>query len=194
MAKKDSGWGYDRLEGALKNLGHINAPTTIRNILHRRGLEPAPLRKPKVAWKTFLKAHWSSLAAAVFFTTEVWTSRGLVTFYTLFLIDLATRAVHIAGTTPSPDGAFMKQIARNSPMWWTASSTRSDSSSWIATASSARPSVRSSRTPRSDQSDARSWRPTPTRSPGSVIYRVLGENAAGTCPKGGRAACAGTIP
>src|SRR5262245_4098151 len=63
--------------------------------------------------RTFLKAHWSSLAAADFFTTELWTSRGLVTFYTLFVIDLATRAVHIAGTTTSPDSAFMKQIARN---------------------------------------------------------------------------------
>jgi hypothetical protein len=66
-----------------------------------------------MAWKTFLKAHWSSLAAADFFTTEVWTSRGLVTFYTLFVIDLTTRAVHIAGTTASPDTAFVKQIARN---------------------------------------------------------------------------------
>jgi transposase InsO family protein len=113
MAKDNPSWGYDRIQGALKNLGHTVAPTTIRNILRRRGLEPAPLRKPKIAWKTFLKAHWSSLVAADFFTTEVWTSRGLVTFYTLFVIDLATRAVHIAGTTTSPDTAFMKQIARN---------------------------------------------------------------------------------
>jgi transposase InsO family protein len=113
IAKENPSWGYDRLEGALKNLGHVIAPTTIRNILHRRGLEPAPFRKPKIAWKTFLKAHWSSVAAADFFTTEVWTSRGLVTFYTLFVIDLATRVVHIAGTTTSPDTAFVKQIARN---------------------------------------------------------------------------------
>src|SRR5262245_26596861 len=113
MATDNPSWGYDRLEGALKNLGHVIAPTTIRNILRRRGLEPAPRRKPKIAWKTFLKAHWSSLAAADFFTTEVWTRRGLVTFYTLFVIDLARRAVHIAGTMTSPDSAFMKQIARN---------------------------------------------------------------------------------
>src|SRR5262245_27094260 len=86
MATDNPSCGYDRLEGALKNLGHNIAPTTIRNILRRRGLEPAPLRKPKIAWKTFLKRHWSSLAAADFFTTEVWTSRGLVTFYTLCTI------------------------------------------------------------------------------------------------------------
>src|SRR5262245_15950606 len=113
MAKDNPSWGYDRIQGALENLGHVVGATTIRNILHRRGLEPAPLRNPKIAWKTFLKAHWPSLAAADFFTTEVWTPRGLVTFYTLFVIDLATRAVHIAGTTTSPDSAFMKQIARN---------------------------------------------------------------------------------
>jgi hypothetical protein len=49
-------WGYDRIQGALKNLGHVIGPTTIRNILHRLGLEPAPLRKPRIGWKTFLKA------------------------------------------------------------------------------------------------------------------------------------------
>ena len=62
MAKDDPSRGYDRIQGALKNIGHTVAPTTIRNILRRRGLEPAPLRKPKTTWKTFLKAHWSSLA------------------------------------------------------------------------------------------------------------------------------------
>src|SRR5262245_3914448 len=56
MAKDNPSWGYDRIQGALKNLGHIVAPTTIRNILRRRRLEPAPLRKPKIAWKTFLEA------------------------------------------------------------------------------------------------------------------------------------------
>jgi hypothetical protein len=66
MAKDNPSWGYDRIQGALKNLGHIVGATTIRNILHRGGLEPAPARKPRIAWKTFLKAHWSSLAAADF--------------------------------------------------------------------------------------------------------------------------------
>jgi hypothetical protein len=71
MAKENPSWGYDHLEGALNNLGHVIAPTTIRNILHRRGLEPAPLRKPRIARKTFLKAPWSSLASGDFFTTQV---------------------------------------------------------------------------------------------------------------------------
>src|SRR5262245_49071345 len=90
MAKGNPSRGYDRIQGALKNSGHTIVPTTIRNMLRRGSLEPAPLRKSKIAWKAFLKANWFSLAAADFFTTEIWTSRGLVTFYTLFVIDLAT--------------------------------------------------------------------------------------------------------
>ena len=53
------------------------------------------------------------IAGGDFFTNEVGTGRGLVTHYTLFVIDIATRAVHIAGTTTNPDGAFMAQVARN---------------------------------------------------------------------------------
>ncbi len=61
----------------------------------------------------FLRAHWGQFAATDFFTTEVWTPKGLVTYYTLFLIDLKTRRVHVSGSTPHPDEAFMAQVARN---------------------------------------------------------------------------------
>jgi transposase InsO family protein len=61
----------------------------------------------------FLRAHWDAIAAADFFTTEVWTARGLITFYTLFVIELQSRRVHIVGSTPCPDDAFMLQIARH---------------------------------------------------------------------------------
>ena len=60
----------------------------------------------------FLAAHWGAIAAADFFTTEVWTARGLVTYYTLFVIDLASRRVQIVGSTPSPNEAFVVQMAR----------------------------------------------------------------------------------
>jgi transposase InsO family protein len=53
------------------------------------------------------------MAATDFFTVEVWTPRGLVTYYVLFIIRLSTRSVHIAGVTTAPNGAFMKQVARN---------------------------------------------------------------------------------
>ncbi len=59
-----------------------------------------------------MKAHWESLAATDFFTVEVWTARGLVTCYVLFVIELATRRVEIAGITHSPNAKFMAQCAR----------------------------------------------------------------------------------
>jgi len=113
MARENPLWGYDRIVGALANLGHYVAPTTVRNILKSHGIDPAPKRRTKTSWRQFLRAQWSSIAAADFFTTEVWTTRGFVTWYTFFVIDLATRAVEIVGSTPSPGEDFMKQVARN---------------------------------------------------------------------------------
>lgn len=83
------------------------------NILKRHGIEPALERGKRTSWRTFLKAHWDVMAATDFFTIEVWTPRGLVTYYVLFVIHLATRKISIAGATPNPNGAFMMQIARN---------------------------------------------------------------------------------
>ena len=113
MARENASWGYDRIQGALANLGHIVAPNTVKNILKRHGIEPAPEREKRTSWKTFLKAHWDVLAATDFFTVEVWTARGLVTYYVLFIIHLSTRSVHIAGVTTAPNGSYMKQVARN---------------------------------------------------------------------------------
>ncbi len=67
--------------------------------------ENAPDRP--TSWRTFLRSHADLIGATDFFTTEVWTARGLVTYYTLFVIDISTRAVYIAGTTTSPDDQFM---------------------------------------------------------------------------------------
>jgi transposase InsO family protein len=112
MTRENPTWGYDRLQGALKNLGHVVCPNTIKAILRRNGIQPAPDRGGRTPWKTFLRAHARSIFAADFFTTEVWTARGLVTHYTLFLIHHATRAVRIVGTTVSPGALFMEQIAK----------------------------------------------------------------------------------
>ena len=65
------------------------------------------------SWQTFLRAHLGEIAAADFFTTEVWTWRGLVTSDTVFVIDLASRRIQILGSTPYPDERFMCQIVRN---------------------------------------------------------------------------------
>jgi phosphoglycerate dehydrogenase-like enzyme len=64
-------------------------------------------------WKTFLKAHWGAIAAADFFSVEVLTRGGLVRYLVLFVIDLKTRRVHVAGVTSQADGTWMAQVARN---------------------------------------------------------------------------------
>src|SRR5262249_35309850 len=88
MATENPTWGYTRIQGALKNVGHHTGRSTIRRILKAAGLPPVPQRP--TSWQTFLNAHWGTIAGADFFTTEVWTWRGLVTYYTLFVIDFAS--------------------------------------------------------------------------------------------------------
>ncbi len=113
FARENLTWGYDRIQGALANLGHKISDQTVGNILKEHGIEPAPERKRQTTWKTFIKAHWDVLAAIDFTTIEVWTKGGLVTYYLLFVMEVATRRIHFAGCTPNPDEPWMKQIARN---------------------------------------------------------------------------------
>src|SRR2546425_5327534 len=111
MATENPAWGYSRIQGALKNLGHRVARSTVAKVLKDNGIPPAPGRP--TSWRTFLRAHWGEIAGADFFTTEVWMPRGLVTYYTLFVIDLRSRRVHVVGSTPNPDATFMAQAARH---------------------------------------------------------------------------------
>jgi transposase InsO family protein len=113
MARENLTWGYDRIVGALANLGHVVAPNTVKKILKQHGIDPVPERSKRTTWRQFLRTHLDVIAAADFFTTEVWTARGLVTWYTLFAFDLGTRAIEILGSTPFPGEEFMLQIARN---------------------------------------------------------------------------------
>ena len=110
MAEENPTWGYTRIRGALKNVGHRVGRSTIARILKAHGIPPVPERP--TSWQTFLRAHWGVIAGADFFTTEVWTWRGLVTYYTVFVIDLASRRVHIVGSTPFPNDLFMRQVGR----------------------------------------------------------------------------------
>jgi hypothetical protein len=79
MASENPSWGYDRIHGALANLGHEVAASTVANVLRQHGTSPAPERKHRTRWSTFLRAHFETTAASDFFTTEVWTPGGLVT-------------------------------------------------------------------------------------------------------------------
>jgi putative transposase len=110
MAAENPTWGYTRIQGALKNVGHQVGRSTIARILKAAGIPPS--RERPMTWRMFVRAHWPALVAADFFATEVWTARGLVTYYTAFVIELHTRRVCVLGSTPHPDGAFVEQAVR----------------------------------------------------------------------------------
>ena len=113
FAKENPTWGYNRIADALANIGHKLSDQTVGNVLKEHGIEPAPERQRTTSWSTFLKAHWDQLAAIDFTTVEVWTKSGLVTYYLLFAMRLATRQVCFLGCTPNPARAWMAQMARN---------------------------------------------------------------------------------
>jgi transposase InsO family protein len=110
MATENPTWGYTRIQGALKNLGHHVGRSTIARILKAAGIPPS--RERPMTWRTFVRAHWPALVAADFFTTEVWTARGLVTYYTAFVIELQTRRAHVLGSTLQPDSDLVVQAVR----------------------------------------------------------------------------------
>jgi transposase InsO family protein len=116
MAKENPGWGYDRIAGAMANLGFKLSDQTVANILRRHDIPPAPKRKQASSWKDFIRAHKAVLAATDFFTVEVLTLRGLMTYYVLFFIHLESRRIYVAGVTCHPDQEWMEQIARNVTM------------------------------------------------------------------------------
>jgi putative transposase len=112
-AEENPAWGYRRIQGALANVGLYIDTITVRNILRRHHLQPAPQRrKAGMSWDQFLKLHWEVLAAIDFFTVEVATWRRLVTYYVRFVMEISTWRVHITGITSHPTDLFMTQCAR----------------------------------------------------------------------------------
>jgi putative transposase len=113
MERENSGWGYDRIAGALANLGHEVSDQTVGNVLRRHGIAPAPDRSQTTTWKDFIAAHMAVLAGMDFFTAEVLTWRGPTTYYVLFVVQLETRRVTMAGMTRRPTEEWIQQVARN---------------------------------------------------------------------------------
>jgi hypothetical protein len=111
--KRKRRWGYRRIQGALSNLGYEVGCGTSAEMLARHGVEPAPERERKTTWKEFLTQHWDLIVAADFFTIEAWTRHGLQRFIVLFLMELSSRKVEIAGIAPGPNGLWMNQVGRN---------------------------------------------------------------------------------
>jgi hypothetical protein len=99
MATENDTWGYTRIQGALKNVGHQVGRSTIARILKEHGIPPSEQRP--MAWRTFVRAHWRALLD--FFTAALSTIRALVTYCAAFIIDLRSCRVHPVDSTPRPN-------------------------------------------------------------------------------------------
>jgi hypothetical protein len=116
LAKENPSWGYDRVVGAMANLGHKISDQTVGNILRRHDIPPAPRRKQTTSWRDFIRSHMAVMVGTDFFTMEVLTLRGLKTYYVLFFIHLESRRMYLAGVARHPDQEWMEQMARNVTM------------------------------------------------------------------------------
>src|SRR5215217_9078524 len=110
LARENPRWGYGRLQGELRKLGHRLGRSTVRDVLKRHGVLPAPARRSQPStWRAFLRRHQDHLLACDFFTVE---TLFLKTLFVLFFIELGTRRVHLAGCTAHPTAAWVTQQAR----------------------------------------------------------------------------------
>jgi transposase len=116
LTQENRSWGYERIVGALANLGSTISAQTVGTILKRHGIAPAPERKTTTTWTECIRTPMDVLVATDCCTAEVWTLGGLVTYYVLFFIPLGSRKVQVAGVTPHPNEAWRVQVARNVTM------------------------------------------------------------------------------
>jgi hypothetical protein len=112
IAQEDLDAGYGKIVGYLEDLGISFSKTTIAKILKKHGIDPAPKRKHDTTWKNFIKRHMDVMWGCDFFTQEVWTLNGLVTYYVLVFIHLGSRKLEIAGVTEHPATSWTTNRAR----------------------------------------------------------------------------------
>ena len=109
LARENSRWGYKRIAGELRKLGHDCSYQAVRRVLRRHDLEPAP-RRSRRSWQEFVRQHADQILSCDFLTVDtVWLTR----LYVLFFVELGSRRVHLADSTYSPSGEWVAQQARN---------------------------------------------------------------------------------
>jgi len=109
LARENPRWGYLRIVGELRKLGVTVSATSVRNIISRRGLRPAP-RRSGPSWTEFLSAQAAGILATDFFTVD---TISLERLYVLFVIEIESRVVHVLGVSRHPVGTWVTQVARN---------------------------------------------------------------------------------